>query len=226
MTTEGLVGILLLAIPILIAITFHEAAHGFVANFFGDDTAKRQGRVTLNPIKHIDPFGTLILPGLLLFFTGFMFGFAKPVPVDQTKLRNPRFHMIWVAIAGVVMNVILAFVSAFLLTGLLRTNAVTTDLIPNILLASISVNFILAVFNILPIPPLDGSKVLASLLPAGLARAYLRLEPLGFVFLLLALVVLPLLGNQLNMNLDLFAWVVLIPADTLTAWLQHLVGIG
>src|SRR5262245_36382192 len=136
--------IVLLVIPVIVAITFHEAAHGYVALHFGDSTAKDEGRVTLNPIKHIDPFGTILLPALLYFSAGFMFGYAKPVPVKFGQLRNPRWHMIWVAIAGPAMNILLAIVSAILLVIL--TGGPNDDSpVAQVLMASVGLNAILAV---------------------------------------------------------------------------------
>ena len=227
MTTDLIIDIAMLAVPIIIAITFHEAAHGYVANFFGDDTAKRQGRVTLNPLKHIDPFGTVLLPVLLFIFTGFLFGYAKPVPVEDGRLRNPRRDVIFVAAAGAAMNVLLAVISGLLLLGVANTEiAVTYDWLPNLLIRSIELNFILAIFNMLPIPPLDGSKVLAPMLPYVIARPYMRLEGVGMVFLLLVLIVLPIAGAQFGMDWNFFPRVVLQPAQDATRWLLSLLGIG
>ena len=215
------------AVPTIIAITFHEAAHGYVANFCGDDTAKRAGRVTLNPLKHIDLFGTIILPLLLVLSIGALFGYAKPVPVEGGRLRNPRWDMIFVAAAGAAMNVVLALVSALLLRALLNTEfAANNDWLPNMLISSIQLNFILAIFNMLPVPPLDGSKVLASLLPYPLARPFMAMERFGMVLLLLLLIVLPLVGAQLGLDLSFFSRVVIEPADAATRWLQNHLGLA
>jgi Zn-dependent protease len=222
MNPEMLYDIALLAIPIIIAITFHEAAHGFVANHFGDDTAKREGRVTLNPIKHIDPFGTILMPLLLYVFTPFIFGYAKPVPVDESRLRHPRRDVIFVAAAGAAMNVLLGVTSAVLLY--FATDGGTADVswLSRLLDSSIQINFLLAVFNMLPIPPLDGSKVVAPLLPEVLARPYVRLESIGIVLLLLLLVVLPVVGLQMGMDLNFLSWIVLEPTEwaheTVLSW--------
>jgi Zn-dependent protease len=227
MNMDTLALIALMAIPIIIAITFHEAAHGYVANFFGDDTAKRAGRVTLNPIKHIDPFGTVIMPALLMLFTGFMFGYAKPVPVEEGRLRNPRLHVIFVAAAGAAMNLILAFVSVLLFYA---TAVIYGPELPQWAVRafyySVVVNFILAIFNMIPIPPLDGSKVVAPLLPDAVARHYVRLEGVGIVLLLLVLIVLPLAGAQFGMDLDIFYRIVIDPAYDAAAWLLAQFGLG
>src|SRR5262252_2751467 len=159
--------ILLFAVPVVLGITLHEAAHGYVALHFGDTTARDAGRVTLNPLKHVDPFGTIILPILLLWSSGgsLAFGYAKPVPVKFGELRNPRWHMIWVAIAGPAMNLLLAIASVLLLRlalslgGVLAAGGAGSEFLLNLLVRSAQLNVILAIFNMLPLPPLDGSKV-------------------------------------------------------------------
>jgi Zn-dependent protease len=226
MNPQMLSELALLAIPIIIAITFHEAAHGYVAYHFGDDTAKREGRVTLNPIKHIDPFGTILMPIILYVFTPFIFGYAKPVPVDESRLNHPRRDVIFVAAAGATMNVLLALVSAFLLYLTMESVAADRPWISNLLIQSVQINFLLAIFNMLPIPPLDGSKVLAPLLPEVIARPYMRLESIGIVLLLLLLVVLPVVGLQLGMDLNFFSWIVLEPTDRATGAVLSWFGIG
>lgn len=162
---------------LLIAITIHEAGHGFVAHRLGDDTAKRAGRLSLNPLRHIDPFWTILLPAMLFYATGgrFMFGMAKPVPVDFTKLKNPRCDMIWVALAGPLANILLAAVLAFLFQ---ITNNVYV-------LYGVYMNLGLAFFNLVPLPPLDGSRVLAGMLPVQWVLPYLRLERFGFLLVVL-----------------------------------------
>ena len=154
-------------LPLVIAITFHEAAHGFVAHHFGDNTAWELGRVSFNPLKHIDPFGTLVLPAILLLsHSPFLFGYAKPVPVNFRALRNPRIDMVWVALAGPATNIALALLAAlaFHVVGYVPANAAQwiTDNLKNALV----INVVLAVFNMLPIPPLDGGRVAVGLLPA------------------------------------------------------------
>src|SRR5215207_5165203 len=165
-------------LPVLIAITFHEAAHAFVARSLGDDTASRLGRVTLNPLKHIDLVGTILLPGLLLLARSpFLFGYAKPVPVNFGNLRHPRRDMIIVAIAGPVTNLLLATLAAFGLRFGHHLPPTVQDWVLRNLLNALSLNVLLAVFNMLPILPLDGGRVLRGLLPRPLASAFARLEP-------------------------------------------------
>jgi Zn-dependent protease len=205
--------IALFVIPIIVAITFHEAAHGFVALWCGDDTAKQAGRLTLNPIRHIDPFGTVILPLLLIFTAGFAFGYAKPVPVNFAALRHPRLDMVRVAAAGPAMNVVLAFVSVLLISTLGALEGDTAALIGNLLLRSVELNMLLAIFNMLPIPPLDGGKVLAALLPGRAMQSYLHLERYGMLLLLLLLFVLPILSSRSGLNFDIFGYLVEQPAQ-------------
>jgi Zn-dependent protease len=193
-------------LPLVIAITFHEAAHGFVAHRLGDNTAWEQGRVTFNPLKHIDPFGTLIMPAILLVsHSPFLFGYAKPVPVNFRALRNPRLDMVWVALAGPATNIALALVAAlaFHILGYLPENAAqwVADNLKNALV----INVILAIFNMLPIPPLDGGRVAVGLLPRALAFPLARLEPYGMLILIGFLIILPLAGAQLGLNLDVIS---------------------
>ena len=193
-------------LPLVIAITFHEAAHGFVAHRLGDDTAYNLGRVSFNPIRHIDPFGTLIVPAMLLMaHSPFLFGYAKPVPVNFRALRNPRIGMVLVALAGPATNIALALVAAaaFHGVGLLPENAAQwlADNLKNALV----INVILAIFNMLPIPPLDGGRVAVGLLPRALALPLSRLEPFGMLILIGLLILLPLAGSQFGLNLDVIS---------------------
>ena len=173
------------AIPVLFAITVHEAAHGYVARMFGDNTAYVLGRVTLNPVKHIDPIGTIVVPLGMVLLTGFMFGWAKPVPVDWGSLRKPKRDMIWVAAAGPGVNLGMAIVWA-LLFRLLLGLGIQEPYFLRVAEAGISVNLIFMALNLLPIPPLDGGRVVSGLLPTRMSIAYSRVEPYG-LFILLAL---------------------------------------
>ena len=164
-------------LPVIIAITFHEAAHGWMAERFGDPTARMLGRVTFNPIKHVDPFGTLILPGLLLLLKApVLFGYAKPVPVNFARLNHPKRDMIWVALAGPGVNIALAYASALALRAVYPPSGELTEWLSQNLANSIQINILLAVFNLIPIPPLDGGRVLTGLLPRPYAWHFAQLE--------------------------------------------------
>jgi Zn-dependent protease len=171
------------AIPVLFAITVHEAAHGYVARMFGDNTAYVLGRVTLNPVKHIDPLGTIVIPIAMVLMTGFMFGWAKPVPVDWGSLRHPKRDMIWVAAAGPGVNLVMAIVWA-LVYRVLAAAGVQEDYFYLVAQAGISVNLVFMALNLLPIPPLDGGRIVSGILPTRLSLAYSRVEPYGLILLL------------------------------------------
>lgn len=181
--------VLIYALPVIFAITVHEAAHGYVARYFGDNTANMLGRVTLNPLKHIDPVGTILMPLMLYFATGgtFLFGYAKPVPVQFGKLRNPKRDMIWVALAGPASNFVMAIGWALLLVALVALG-VHEQFFIKMAQGGVLVNLVMWAFNLFPLPPLDGGRVLAGLLPRGAAQQFLaRIEPFGF-FIVMGLV--------------------------------------
>jgi Zn-dependent protease len=201
------------ALPVLVAITFHEAAHGYVAWRLGDDTAHRMGRVTFNPLKHIDPFGTIILPALLLLLRSpVLFGYAKPVPVNFARLDRPRRDMVWVAAAGPGTNLALAAMSTWLLRFVDMLPTAAAEWAAHALAASLLINVILGVFNMLPLPPLDGGRVAVGLLPGSLARPLARLERWGFLIIIAALFILPMIGARIGLNLNIFFWLVWVPS--------------
>lgn len=182
--------IALAALPVLFAITLHEAAHGYTARHFGDPTAYQAGRITLNPLRHIDPIGTVVVPLMILLVSSgdFLFGWAKPVPVDFGRLRNPKKDMLWVAAAGPLSNLAMAFAWALMFKlSLAVPLGVYGDPLLKMSLIGISVNVVLLVLNLLPLPPLDGGRIAVSLLPMPLAMRFAQLERWGFPILLLLL---------------------------------------
>ncbi len=201
------------AIPILFAITLHEVAHGWVARYFGDDTAARLGRLSLNPIKHVDPVGTVLVPTLMWLFSGFLFGWAKPVPVIASNLRHPRQHMAIVAVAGPLVNLVMALIWAavFKVALIVGGQGVVVQFVSLMAVGGIAINLILMVLNLLPIPPLDGSRVLNGFLPERYARQVDRLEQYGLIIVIALLVtgtlgriMGPLLGSAKSLLLGLF----------------------
>ena len=185
----------LYAIPVLFAITLHEAAHGYAAKRFGDNTAEMLGRITLNPIKHIDPVGTIAMPLLLYFATSgaFLFGYAKPVPVNFGRLRNPKRDMIWVALAGPGANLVQA-IGWTVLFYVLLASGVEELFFLKMCQAGLLVNLVMFAFNLFPLPPLDGGRILVGLLPWKQAELVSRVEPWGF-FIVMALVITGVVGN-------------------------------
>ena len=210
----------------LLAITLHEAAHGFVAWRLGDDTAYRLGRVSANPLRHIDPIGTVLLPGML-FLSGspFLFGYAKPVPVQFRKLRNPRRDSILVAAAGPAANLLIALASAILINVALALPDQARAWTGNTLVNSMSLNIALAVFNLIPIPPLDGSRVLHGLLPKPLAEVYGRLFRFGLLLVLGLILLPPLIGRSLGVDVDIIGWMMRHPVQYLWQILLPLTGL-
>jgi Zn-dependent protease len=197
-------------VPVVLAITMHEAAHGYVALWRGDDTAKRMGRTTLNPFRHIDPFGTIILPAMLILAGAPFFGFAKPVPVDYSRLYR-RSDIALVAAAGPAANLVLAFAAALLLHVVTDVPTGMRPWVAQTLQLGLTLNLVFAIFNILPIPPLDGSKVAVGLLPRRAAYALARADRYGVIFLIVLVVALPWVFRELGVRFDPF-WTVIRPA--------------
>lgn len=207
-------------VPVLFAVTLHEAAHGFAAKLFGDDTAQRLGRLSLNPMRHIDPVGTILIPALLLITAApFLFGYAKPVPVAFHRLNPQRLGVVGVAVAGPLTNIGLAIISILLLVWLPSFSPAVNDWLGTMLNQSIWLNCILAVFNILPIPPLDGGRVLTAISPLPIARVLARMEKTGMILLIGLVFLLPYVTAKLGIHLPIFQWLVIEPANALVHFL-------
>ena len=211
-------------LPVLLAITMHEAAHGWTAWKLGDDTAKQMGRVTFNPLAHIDPFGTVILPSILIMAGGVLFGWAKPVPVVFSRLGNPRRDMVLVAAAGPGINIGLAIVSAISLYFVDLQRSLFDEWVARNLINSININLLLAIFNMIPMPPLDGGRIAVGLLPYKLAVPLARLERAGLFILIGLIFILPMLGAQLGLDLNIFGWLVGGPLEFLRGILLGALG--
>lgn len=213
-------------LPIILAVTLHEAAHGWVANKLGDPTAHDLGRVTFNPLKHIHPIGTIALPAAMLLLSGgkMLFGFAKPVPVDFRRLNRPRRDMVLVAAAGPGINLALAIVAAISLHTLDLFTGAFQEWVAWNLGNAIYINILLAVFNMIPLPPLDGGRVAVGILPWSLARRLARLERFGIPILLAVLFLLPMIGDNIGVDLNVAWWLVVVPTQVLQDVILTLVG--
>ena len=205
------------ALPVLFAITLHEAAHAYAAKYFGDNTAYSQGRMSLNPLVHVDIWGTIVIPIVMFLFSGFVFGYAKPVPVEFGRLRNPKRDMAWVALAGPLANFIMAVL--WLILGVLLVFFQVGEEFPHMVAqAGIVTNLLIMAFNLLPIPPLDGGRVVTAMLPHRAAYAFARIEPYGF-FIVLALVMLRVVGYWLTPVMALGGYLVQLAATPFTFFL-------
>ena len=214
-------------IPVLISVTMHEAAHGYAANLLGDNTAKKLGRVTLNPFKHIDRFGTVILPLLLILIKSpFIFGWAKPVPVMFHRLKNPLRDMVIVAIAGPLTNIALAIISASILSLMQNLSLLDNLWLIRTLINFIFINIILAVFNMIPVPPLDGGRVAVGLLPKYFSYQLAKLERYGLFIIIGGLFLLPLIGKEIGITLEPIHWFIQYISNFLLTIISFLTGLS
>jgi Zn-dependent protease len=225
MFEDVLHGITVWAVPVILAVTLHEIAHGRVAMRCGDDTAFLARRLSLNPLRHVSLVGTVLVPALLVMTTPFLFGWAKPVPVNFRKLLNPRRDMVLVAAAGPATNLVLAVVSAALMHGIVYFPD-SAQLLGENLRNSVIINLVLAVFNMLPIPPLDGGRVAVGLLPEWLGRSLAGLERVGLLIIIGVLFVLPSIGNYFGIDLNVFLWLVQAPVESLFRAVMFVTGHG
>lgn len=216
------------ALPVLLAVTLHEAAHGWVAMKLGDPTAQMLGRVTFNPLKHIDKWGTIVIPAGMLILSGgqMLFGFAKPVPVNFSRLRNPKRDMVLVALAGPGINLVMAVVAATSLHILPLLDGDAQAWVGYNLGNALFINVLLAIFNMLPLPPLDGGRVAVGLLPWSIGQYLARLERVGIFIVLFAIFLLPYIGGKIGVELNVFGWLILAPANALQDVILSLVGFG
>ena len=214
-------------VPVLISVTMHEAAHGYTANLLGDNTAKKLGRVTLNPFKHIDRFGTVILPLLLILMKSpFIFGWAKPVPVMFHRLKNPLRDMVIVAIAGPLTNILLAIISESILSIMQNLSLLDNLWLVRTLINFIFINIILAVFNMIPIPPLDGGRVAVGLLPKYFSYQLAKLERYGLFIIIGGLFLLPLIGKEIGIHLEPIHWFIQYVSNFLLTIISFLTGLS